>query len=90
MGVGDLAVGKRIKASLKAFYGRMQAYETGINHDDDTKLTEALKRNLYRKNETINEKILQEFCLYLRKQTAHLQNYSVPQFCRAEIEFQTP
>ena len=29
MGVGDLAVGKRIKAMAKGFYGRLAAYDAG-------------------------------------------------------------
>lgn len=48
MGVGDLGVGKRVKAMAEAFYGRVQAYEEGLENNDDT-LALALERNLYRK-----------------------------------------
>jgi|APTNR8051073442_1049403.scaffolds.fasta_scaffold10384_2 cytochrome b pre-mRNA-processing protein 3 len=49
MGVGDLAVGKRIKAMVQGFYGRLNAYDTAIVTDDRSDLMAALKRNLYRK-----------------------------------------
>ncbi len=51
MGVGDLTVGKRIRAMSEAFYGRVAAYETGLQAMDDTApLAAALERNLYRGN----------------------------------------
>jgi cytochrome b pre-mRNA-processing protein 3 len=49
MGVGDLAVGRRIKAMAAAFYGRIAAYETGLALGEAA-LADALKRNLYRKS----------------------------------------
>jgi len=48
MGVGDLAVGRRVKAMAAAFYGRIAAYEAGLD-DGEAALAEALKRNLFRK-----------------------------------------
>ncbi|MDR3440837.1 ubiquinol-cytochrome C chaperone family protein [Telmatospirillum sp.] len=46
MGVSDLAVGGRVKTMAQAFYGRISAYEPGL--DDAERLQEALSRNLYR------------------------------------------
>lgn len=51
MGVGDLAVGKRIKAMAKGFYGRLAAYDAAIAAGDGEALADALRRNLYRKEE---------------------------------------
>jgi cytochrome b pre-mRNA-processing protein 3 len=48
MGVGDLAVGRRVKAMAAAFYGRIAAYEAGLD-DGEAALAEALRRNLFRK-----------------------------------------
>ncbi len=48
MGVGDLGVGKRVKAMAEAFYGRIAVYEKGLA-SDGAALAEALERNLYRK-----------------------------------------
>lgn len=46
IGVGDLGVGRRVKAMANAFYGRMQAYEIALSDSEDA-LHEALRRNLY-------------------------------------------
>jgi len=46
MGVGDLAVGSRVKGMAKAFYGRAAAYEAALT-EGDSALADALRRNLY-------------------------------------------
>ncbi|MFZ1416247.1 MAG: ubiquinol-cytochrome C chaperone family protein [Defluviicoccus sp.] len=50
MGVGDLGVGKRIKAMARGFYGRLAAYDAAITADDRARAADALIRNLYRKS----------------------------------------
>lgn len=47
MGVGDLGVGRRVKAMAKGFYGRVHAYEVALAAPAPDALTEALTRNLY-------------------------------------------
>ena len=44
MGAGDLGVGRRVKTMAKALYGRIGAYEAGLDADRST-LAEALTRN---------------------------------------------
>ena len=46
MGVSDISIGKRVKAMVKAFYGRVAAYDAGLEGDDQA-LIDALDRNLY-------------------------------------------
>ena len=50
MGIGDLGVGRRVKAMAKAFYGRVAAYDHGLDDGDAaaTALDDALLRNVYR------------------------------------------
>ena len=48
MGVGDLAVGKRVKRMWEAFHGRAQAYDQPLRPGDMTALAEALGRNVWR------------------------------------------
>jgi cytochrome b pre-mRNA-processing protein 3 len=48
MGVGDLAVGKRVKRMWEAFHGRAQAYEAALRAGDEAGLSEALARNVWR------------------------------------------
>ena len=46
MGAGDMGVGKRVKAMVQAFYGRIASYEAGLSADDG-ELEGALQRNVY-------------------------------------------
>lgn len=46
MGVGDLAVGRRVKAMAKAFYGRVTVYDAALAANDGS-LRDALDRNLF-------------------------------------------
>ncbi|PWS36361.1 ubiquinol-cytochrome C chaperone [Falsiroseomonas bella] len=48
MGVGDLAVGKRVKRMWEAFHGRAQAYEAALRTGDEAGLAGALARNVWR------------------------------------------
>jgi cytochrome b pre-mRNA-processing protein 3 len=47
IGVGDLSVGKRVKEMARGLYGRIAAYEAGLERPDDDALEQALKRNVY-------------------------------------------
>ena len=48
MGVGDLAVGRRVKAMAQAYFGRTASYEAALSaDDDDAELAAALARNLF-------------------------------------------
>lgn len=47
IGVGDLGVGKRIKAMAQVFYGRIVAYAEALDGNSDETLEEALARNHY-------------------------------------------
>ena len=48
MGVGDLSVGKRVRAMWEAFHGRANAYETPLAEADEAALAAALARNVWR------------------------------------------
>ena len=50
MGVGDLRVGKRVKAMARAFYGRAAAYDAALDGEQDSaesSLEAALQRNIF-------------------------------------------
>ncbi|MCP5373508.1 MAG: ubiquinol-cytochrome C chaperone family protein [Hyphomicrobiales bacterium] len=51
MGIGDMGIGRRIKAMAQMFSGRVAAYDAGLESADDGDLGQALRRNLYRKTE---------------------------------------
>jgi cytochrome b pre-mRNA-processing protein 3 len=46
MGTGDLSVGKHVKRMARGFYGRIRAYQDGIESADSA-LAAALERNLF-------------------------------------------
>jgi cytochrome b pre-mRNA-processing protein 3 len=46
MGTGDLSVGRHVKRMAQGFYGRIHAYQAGLERDDST-LMDALARNLF-------------------------------------------
>jgi len=46
LGAADLGVGRRVRATAEAFYGRVTAYDDGLAGGADA-LAEALRRNLY-------------------------------------------
>jgi cytochrome b pre-mRNA-processing protein 3 len=46
MGAGDLGVGRRVKRMAGALYGRIAAYEAGID-GGETELRQAIRRNLF-------------------------------------------
>jgi cytochrome b pre-mRNA-processing protein 3 len=47
MGVGDLAVPKRMQKVGEAYYGRSKAYETGLANEDPAVLAAAVARNVF-------------------------------------------
>lgn len=48
LGVGDLSVGRKIRAMAEAFYGRVAAYETALKEPGESDaLASALARNVY-------------------------------------------
>jgi cytochrome b pre-mRNA-processing protein 3 len=47
MGVGDLAVPKRMRALGEAYYGRTRVYREALAAGDEVALTEALARNIF-------------------------------------------
>lgn len=67
MGVGDLTVGKRIREMSEAFYGRVEAYEAGLQAvDENVALMAALARNLYRGHAPAEGRLAQ-MAIYMRQ-----------------------
>ena len=61
MGFGDIAVNKKMKVFITAFYGRIAQYSKGIEtyraNGDKTLLQRAILNNIYKGNEKSNEYI---------------------------------
>ena len=48
MGVGDLAVPKRMRRMAEAYYGSAAAYDSALDSGDRAALADAVRRNLFR------------------------------------------
>jgi cytochrome b pre-mRNA-processing protein 3 len=88
MGVGDLSVGRKVKQLVQGFYGRMAAYEEGMEAGD-TVLSAALQRNLYagEKAEAWQLAVLTQ---YLRQQGAALDAQPLEAFLGGAVSFEKP
>ncbi len=48
LGVGDMSVGRKVKAMWEALHGRAQAYVAALEADDQAAMAAALARNVWR------------------------------------------
>ena len=85
MGAGDMGVGKRVKAMVQAFYGRIAAYDAGLDGSPG-ELDEALERNLYR-SMSPSPTCVRHLAAYIRNQDRHLRNLETDALYGAEFEF---
>jgi cytochrome b pre-mRNA-processing protein 3 len=85
MGVGDLSVGRRVKALAQAFYGRVAAYDEGLDGDDAT-LKAALRRNIYRHTQP-SEAQVSMVADYLRRADRDLATQDVSRLTAGQISF---
>jgi cytochrome b pre-mRNA-processing protein 3 len=86
MGATDMGVGKRVKEMAKGFYGRIAAYEKGLEGDDQV-LSEALKRNLYGTVQP-REDAVAALARYMRMEAQALARQPAEAFFNNEIKFQ--
>ncbi len=88
IGVGDLAVGKRIRSMAEGLYGRIAAYEQGLAADDAI-LAAALRRNLFGTvaDPGPSPEALQTLCNYLRAAVPLLAGQPDERFKTGEIVF---
>jgi cytochrome b pre-mRNA-processing protein 3 len=85
MGVGDLSVGRQVKAMARGFYGRIVAYGQGLGGDDAT-LRAALRRNLFG-TVTPAEGQIDAAAAYVRRQAAALAAVPVERLLAGEVPF---
>jgi cytochrome b pre-mRNA-processing protein 3 len=89
MGVGDLAVGKRIKAMAQGFYGRLAAYDVGLAAPGEEVLADALARNVYR-HRPPGEGDAAGLAAYMRRQAERLEAQPVEVLMAGEVVFDPP
>ena len=79
MGFGDIAVNKKMKVFIKAFYGRIQHYNNGVSLYQDKKdvtlLKQAISNNVF-KGKIEDNTILNKFVNYMIENTVYLNKNS--------------
>jgi cytochrome b pre-mRNA-processing protein 3 len=85
MGASDLGVGPRIKAMARGFYGRVAAYEKGL--EDEAALAAALGRNLFGTLSAAAEAPHLEAARYVRQQAAALAEVPAERLLAGEVPF---
>jgi len=86
MGVGDLAVGKRVRAMWEAFHGRAQAYDAAIASHDPSALAAAIGRNVWR-GEPAGPGATEALARIALAQSARLESQPLADFVAGEIQF---
>lgn len=86
MGVGDLAVGKRVKAMAQAFYGRLASYGSALDAGDDRQLADALRRNVYRHCEATAASV-ERLARYVAREAAALDEVPAAALIAGEVRF---
>lgn len=84
MGIGDLSVNRHIRRMMKAFNGRVAAYEAGLQ--DEAVMVEALRRNLYGTVQTgLSAEILSGMADYLKAGVAAVDAMLMEQLVKGHI-----
>lgn len=89
IGIGDTGIGKRIKKMGTGFYGRMAAYNQGLDSDQDTLLKQALTRNLFRNMESRDDD-LQQITDYMRRESDNLEKIDLDTLIKGDFQFGDP
>ena len=85
MGVGDLGVGRRVKAMARAFFGSAAAYEAGLA-GNEAELGDALRRNLFGTVEARSE-ALSLMVRYVRRQAQALNDEPGSEVLQGRVVF---
>jgi cytochrome b pre-mRNA-processing protein 3 len=89
LGTGDLSVGREVKQMAQAFYGRIHAYEAGLDEESDADLRAALRRNLYGTTAPSDAR-LAAMAAYLRDQAAQLAQQDTAALLAGTVAFGLP
>jgi cytochrome b pre-mRNA-processing protein 3 len=89
LGTGDLSVGREVKQMAQAFYGRIHAYEHGLDAAGDAQLDAALRRNLYG-TAAPGEAALAAMAAYLRAEAAQLARQDAAALFAGTVSFGFP
>ncbi len=88
MGVGDLAVPKRMRRVAEAFYGRAKVYEAALSSSDAAPLEAAVARNVFGQAEAPLG--ARRLAAYMQAAAGRLEAQTDDALGRAELDFPDP
>ena len=88
MGVGDMAVPRKMKAIAEAFYGRKRAYEVALAAPGREELAAALARNVH--GAAADAQSTERLAAYLREAVRRLAAIDGAVLLRGHVEFPDP
>ncbi len=83
IGVGDLAVGKKVRKMAEAFYGRVNAYQNA-KEQGEAQWAQALQRNIYGGENSLH---VNELVNWVEASTKKLAAQSAADILNAKVEF---
>ena len=89
LGVGDMGVGKRVRAMAKAYLGRVEAYDSAFGEDEgalDAALDAALVRNLFR-GEEVDPAAVARIGAYMVRECAAIAGQDVEELLVGKVVF---
>ena len=90
MGFGDIAVNKKMKIFIRAFYGRLSQYSKGvdlaINQNDKTLIEKTIINNIFKSNK-VDPKDLIVFVEYIMKNINNFTSKSETENLSCNFEF---
>jgi cytochrome b pre-mRNA-processing protein 3 len=84
-GIGDMGIGKRVKKLARNLYGRIAAYEAGLD-GDRSELSDALRRNLYA-SVTPSDDEISAMIAYMKEAIAGLDAQPAPAIMSGTVVF---
>ena len=85
LGVGDMAVPKRMKRLAEGFLGRSVAYDRALLAGDQGALSDALFRNVYG-----GERVTQDLAAYVRAAAGEIDAAPLERFAQGSLHFPDP
>jgi cytochrome b pre-mRNA-processing protein 3 len=89
LGVGDLAVPKRMRAVGEAYYGRAAAYDAALADLNDKPLIDALSKNVY-DGRADAESSVRKLAHYVRAAAYELANQNSECIARGDVRLPNP
>ena len=86
LGAGDLGVGPRVKKMARNFYGRIKAYDAGLD-GNRSELREALRRNLYGNLDAVSEHTLGAVADYMSATDKALAQMELDALMQGDLDF---